>query len=146
MNFKGIKMNLLEKYKAMAHAERKPTLSLVLNNQAATEKNSPTVIISNAIISINDGLKKNTEPAVAVNVPVVNSKASWSPEAQSLINWFIELEAPTEQFYLEPHRRVIDPQKCFASIRQEIATGPNCPRNKTGALLCDLNILKKILH
>jgi hypothetical protein len=75
-----------------------------------------------------------------------NVQASWSPEAQSFIDWFVELEPLTEQFYLEPHRRVIDPEKFFASIRHEIMAGPASPRGRNGALLCDLNMLNKILH
>jgi hypothetical protein len=78
--------------------------------------------------------------------PQSNVKASWPPEAQSFIDWFMELVQPTEPFYLEPHRKVIDPKKFFSSIRQEIAAGPSCPRNRTGALLCDLKILRKNLH
>ena len=78
--------------------------------------------------------------------PRANVQASWSPELQSLIGWFMELEPPTVPFYLEPHRRVIDPEKFFVSLQNEIAIGPSCPRNRTGALLCDLKILKKFLH
>ena len=78
--------------------------------------------------------------------PGANVKAIWSPEVQSLIDWFIELKPSTEPFYLEPHRKVIDPEKFFVSLQNEIAIGPSCPRNRNGALLCDLEILKKILH
>ena len=78
--------------------------------------------------------------------PGANVKAIWSPEVQSLIEWFIELKPSTEPFYLEPHRKVIDPEKFFVSLQNEIAIGTSCPRNRTGALLCDLKILKKILH
>jgi|BarGraNGADG00212_2_1021979.scaffolds.fasta_scaffold24719_3 hypothetical protein len=73
-------------------------------------------------------------------------KAIWPPEVQVLMDWFMKLETPTEPFYLEPHRRVIDPEKFFVSLQNEIAIGPSCPRNRTGALLCDLKILKKFLH
>jgi len=73
-------------------------------------------------------------------------KAIWPSEVQVLMDWFMKLETPTEPFYLEPHRRVIDPEKFFVSLQNEIAIGPSCPRNRTGALLCDLKILRKILH
>jgi hypothetical protein len=73
-------------------------------------------------------------------------KAIWPSEVQVLMDWFMKLETPTEPFYLEPHRRVIDPEKFFVSLQNEIAIGPSCPRNRTGALLCDLKILKKFLH
>ena len=73
-------------------------------------------------------------------------KAIWPSEVQVLMDWFMKLETPTEPFYLEPHRRVIDPEKFFVSLQNEIAIGPSCPRNRTGALLCDLKILRKNLH
>lgn len=75
-----------------------------------------------------------------------NVNAVWPPDVQYLIDWFMELEAPSEPFYLEPHRKVIDSEKFFASLRQEIAAGPRCPRNRNGTLLFDLKILKKFLH
>ena len=58
----------------------------------------------------------------------------------------MDLEIPTEPFYLEPHIRVIDPDKYFKSLRQEIAMGSSCPRGRNGALIYDLKILRKILH
>jgi len=76
----------------------------------------------------------------------VNVNSSWSPEAQSLIDWFSTLDVPTAPFYLEEHRKVIDPRKFFDSLRQEIAIGPSCPRGRNGALLCDLNTLRKKMH
>lgn len=66
-----------------------------------------------------------------------NVKTVWSPEVQSFIDWFM---------VMEPHRHVIDPEKFFASLRHEIEIGASCPRNRNGALLFDLKILKKILH
>lgn len=78
--------------------------------------------------------------------PRINVEAVWSPSIQTLVDWFLELEPPTEPFDLEPHRHVIDPEKFFASLRHEIAIGARCPRNRNGALLFDLKILKNILH
>jgi len=98
------------------------------------------------------------KPTIAVAFPNVeqspmmptetaaNVKTSWSPEIQSLIDWFMAAEPPPAPFDLEPHRHVIDPEKFFASLRQEITIGPSCPRNRNGALLCDLEILRKYLH
>jgi hypothetical protein len=78
--------------------------------------------------------------------PGENVKASWPPEMQSLIEWFIKLEPPAAPFNQEPHIHVIDPAKYFSSLKQEIESGPNCPRGRNGALLCDLEALRKILH
>jgi hypothetical protein len=78
--------------------------------------------------------------------PGVNVKAVWPPEMREIINWFEKLETPSEPFDLEPHQHVIDPVKYFSSLRQEIAIGPRCPRGRKGALLYDLNTLRKNLH
>ena len=76
----------------------------------------------------------------------VNVKTSWPPEIQSLIDWFITLEPPTEPFYLESHRHIVAPSKFFASLQREIQTGPRGPRVRTGALQWDLRKLKAYLN
>ena len=78
--------------------------------------------------------------------PAANMKASWPPASQALINWFMELEPPAAPFNQEPHIHVIDPAKYFASLKREIESGPSCPRGRNGALLYDLETLRKILH
>lgn len=78
--------------------------------------------------------------------PRANVDAVWLPEVQALIDWFMKLEPPAAPFYLEPHIHVIDPEKYFTSLRREIESGPSCPRGRNGALLYDLNTLRKILH
>lgn len=91
-------------------------------------------------------LKADLIPAVIVKPYGANVKALWPPEVQSLVNWFMELEPLTEPFYLEPHIRVIDPDKYFKSLRREIAMSSSCPRGRNGALIYDLKILRKIIH
>jgi len=71
-----------------------------------------------------------------------NVKAIWPSEVQVLMDWFMELESPVAPFYLEPHRKVIDPEKFFASLRREIQTGPTGPRARMGALQADLRVLR----
>ena len=78
--------------------------------------------------------------------PRANVDAVWLPEVQALIDWFMKLEPPAAPFYLEPHIHVIDPAKYFVSLKREIESGPSCPRGRNGALLYDLNTLRKILH
>ena len=73
-------------------------------------------------------------------------KASWPLEAQSLTDWFITWDQPTEPFYLEAHRHIVDPAKFFESLRRGIEAGPAGPRGRNGALLYDLKILRKNLH
>ena len=63
-----------------------------------------------------------------------------------IINWFMEVEPPIEPFYLEPHRKFIDPDKFFASLRQGIAAGTTSPRGRNGVLLNDLKSLKKCIN
>lgn len=71
-------------------------------------------------------------------------KSEWPPDTQALVGWFTKLEAPTEPFCLEPHLKVIDPEKFFSSLRMDIEAGPNSPRgNRSGALVQDLIALKK---
>ncbi len=79
-------------------------------------------------------------------LPGANAGPVWPTEAQMLIDWFKELEPPAAPFYQEPHIHVIDPEKYFAALRREIAAGPASPRGRNGALLCDLNTLRKKLH
>ena len=71
-----------------------------------------------------------------------NVKAAWPSKDQSLVDWFIELEAPTEPFYLEPHRHVVGPAKFFSALRMDITAGPAGPRARMGTLQCDLRKLK----
>lgn len=74
--------------------------------------------------------------------PPAQVNAEWPPEIQSLVDWFLTLDPPTEPFYLENHLHVVDPVKCFESLRQEIETGPRGPRARLGALQWDLRKLK----
>ena len=89
-----------------------------------------------------DELRECKQEAIKI-LATAKDAAIWPDDVHELINWFMELEALPEPFYLEPHIRVIDPDKYFKSLRQEIAMGPSCPRGRNGALMYDLNILKK---
>jgi len=71
-----------------------------------------------------------------------NVKAAWPSKDQSLVDWFIELEAPTEPFYLEAHRHIVNPVKFFSALRMDITAGPDGPRARMGTLQCDLRKLK----
>ena len=75
-----------------------------------------------------------------------NVKAAWPLEDQYLVDWFIELEAPTEPFYLEAHRHIVNPVKFFSALRMDITAGPAGPRAKMGTLQCDLRELKAYLN
>ena len=71
-----------------------------------------------------------------------NMKAAWPSKDQSLLDWFMTVEAPTEPFYLEPHRHVVGPAKFFSALRMDITAGPDGPRARMGTLQCDLRKLK----
>ena len=73
-------------------------------------------------------------------------KASSPSKDQSLLDWFLTLEAPTEPFYLEPHRHVVGPAKYFSALRMDITAGPAGPRAKMGSLQSDLRELKARLN
>ena len=75
-----------------------------------------------------------------------NMKAAWPSKDQSLLDWFMTVEAPTEPFYLEPHRHVVGPAKFFSALRMDITAGPAGPRAKMGSLQSDLRELKARLN
>jgi hypothetical protein len=76
----------------------------------------------------------------------VNVMGSWTPTDQSLIDWFLTLNPPTDSFYLEPHLHITDPVKFFSALKMDIEAGQDGPRGKYGALIYDLTVLKRILH
>ena len=78
--------------------------------------------------------------------PQASVAASWQPEDQSLLDWFMTLYPSTEPFYLEPHRHIVDPKKLFQSLREEVRTGPDGPRARMGTLQSDLWKLKAYLN
>ena len=121
----GLTFRLFQKETAVA-----PLLLAVDNTQSAmTETHRPVVPLP----------VKSIESAT-------NVQTLWPLEVRALIDWFEKLETPMEPFYLEPHIHVIDPEKFFASLRREIEAGLSCPRGRNGALICDLNTLRKRLN
>jgi len=78
--------------------------------------------------------------------PQAKVTASWPPEDQALLDWFLPLDPPTEPFYLEAHRHIVNPEKFFQSLRQDIETGHTGSRAKMGTLQCDLRKLKVYLN
>jgi len=105
-----------------------------------------------------DELKKHKEEAVNIlkmgdtitptekSQPQADVKASWPPEVQSLVDWFATLKEPPEPFHLEAHRHIVDPEKFFRSLRQDIKAGPTGARARMGALQSDLRMLKARLN
>ena len=114
--------------------------------QKETAQEPPSFEVINTEQATTEACIKVVPLPVRLIKTAPNEEKTWSPDAQSLIDWFMERVPPSAPFDLEPHRQVIDPEKFFVSLRQEIAIGPRCPRNRNGALLFDLGILKKILH
>lgn len=126
-------MNLFEKYKAMFRVHRDQSVPLTASS---IEKR---VVQSNIPANIERSIVEND-----ISFSIV--KPSWSPETQPLIDWFIKLEPPAEPFYLEPHIRVRNPAKFFATLQREIETGPSGPRARMGTLQSDLRKLKAYIN
>ena len=78
--------------------------------------------------------------------PQSAAKASYPPAVQTLSDWFLTLEPPAEPFYLEDHRKIVDPVKFFSALRMDITAGPAGPRARMGTLQCDLRKLKARLN
>jgi len=76
--------------------------------------------------------------------PQSNVNASWPPDVQSLVDWFLTLE-PREitPFHLEPHRPISDPVKFCAALRLDISRGPAGPLARYGTLQDDLRNLRE---
>jgi len=88
----------------------------------------------------------STDAPTEKSEPQSNVKAVWSPDVQSLVDWFMIQKPPAEPFLLEPHLRVVGPCKFFESLRREIETGPRGPRARMGTLQWDLRNLKAFLN
>jgi len=70
----------------------------------------------------------------------------WGQEMKELVDWFVTIDPGwVRPFNLEPHLRIDDPVKYFASLRRDIAAGPSGARARTGALHDDLRKLKERL-
>lgn len=71
----------------------------------------------------------------------------WPREDKALIDWFLSVtNLPTDPFQLKQAVYVQEPQKYYASLRNDIAQGPHCPRARYGALLAELRLLKEIFE
>ena len=67
--------------------------------------------------------------------------SGWDAEMARLIEWFLTIEPPSQPFEISRGVTHLHPEKSFASLRQDIAAGPNGPRAYTGALQADLGKL-----
>jgi DNA primase len=64
---------------------------------------------------------------------------------QELIDWFISATLPSEAFDLDCGRRVFNPSKFYAVLKQEIESRLVSPRWRCGATQADIRALKAIL-
>jgi hypothetical protein len=90
--------------------------------------------------------KANLSPVETVVPPSPKVTDPWSPEVQSLVDWFLTINPPPEPFYLENHLHVLDPAKFFDVLRHEIKSGPSGPRARMGTLQSDLRQLKEYFN
>ena len=80
------------------------------------------------------------------SIPLLECRSnSWSKEAEKLIDWLLSTQQIKEPFRLDQCRKVFGPDKFYSSLLREIQIGPSCPRNRTGALVDDLQKLKNVV-
>jgi hypothetical protein len=72
--------------------------------------------------------KRDDEPALY----------SWDEQTSALIDWFGLKELPVEPFRLRSGVEVTDPQKFYASLKNDIEQGVGGARARSGALQGDL--------
>jgi hypothetical protein len=94
------------------------------------------------VVSILKMGEEDTVAPTEKSQPQADETASWPLEDQYLLDWFMTVEAPTEPFYLEPHRHVVAPAKFYSALRMDITAGPAGPRARMGTLQSDLRKLK----
>jgi hypothetical protein len=84
-------------------------------------------------------------PIAPVRLP--DSPATWNAEAAELVAWFQNAggSLPFAPFDLKKGVGVVDPALWFRTLDADIATGPNGPRGRQGALEDDLKSLRSIV-
>lgn len=88
-------------------------------------------------------------PFVAPNErehPASSLVSSWNNEDKALIDWFLSADLPTSPFQLKQGAKVLEPQKFYSWLKQDIHNGPHSPRARYGALHCDLMLLKQMFQ
>jgi hypothetical protein len=75
----------------------------------------------------------------------ISAPAPFSADDQELIDWFLQAAVSVEPFSLDEARRVSDPVKFFAAIRQEVESRATSPRWRCGATQADLRCLKAVV-
>ena len=79
--------------------------------------------------------------------PVQLQPSSWTREDEILIDWFLSATIlPEAPFQLNGGVKVLDPQKYYAALRNDIEQGPKGPRARYGALQGELLILKRLVE
>jgi hypothetical protein len=76
------------------------------------------------------------------------SREDWDGAAQSLIDWYRNAlpHFPRTAFVLSPGVRISEPDRFFAMLDLDIASGPGGPRGKRRVLLLDLRRLREIFR
>ncbi len=69
----------------------------------------------------------------------------WDPETTQLIEWFMRASPPAQPFELCQGVTVARPDIWGASLRQDIAEGPDGPRAHYGAVQADLGRLAEVM-
>lgn len=106
----------------------------------------PPSVVNNLPSTENRSLDQKMLQSLAETItPRTNMNASWSKEAQELIDWFVAVPKINEPFHLDQHRQICNPEKFYDSIIRDIQAGPSVSRNKHGVLMDDLKKLKIVV-
>ena len=114
---------------------------------------SPDPAPIGAIVTIGSGIdrvKNTVEEGSHAVFPVSDAndnsdnsanRSDWDAETLRLIEWFRSVTPPTEPFDLCRGVVILDPVRWWRSIEGDIASGPNGPRARYGAVQGDLRRL-----
>jgi hypothetical protein len=67
----------------------------------------------------------------------------WDEETKANVAWLKRVKAPKEPFMLAPWMEIVNPERYFATLREEAGYGPQSPRSLTGAFQAELAMLRE---
>ena len=88
-----------------------------------------------------DKTDKRRESFPSTQIPpeiTIKTRVVWDAATEAIIRWFGSTKLPINPFNLCACVRVTNPAKFYSSLREDIGSGPDGPRARTGALQKDL--------
>ncbi len=111
---------------------------------SANSANSPQIRPFGTIGPIGTGKSDEYSELDRVRVPSPfepDKRPEWDSETRQLIDWFSATIPQAEPFELCKGVTILDPARWWQSINGDIASGPNGPRARYGAVQGDLRRL-----